>query len=105
MIKRLNQILNIIKEELTNYDSLDFKLSDKQIKQYFIDVRNAILSWKGVDMTFCAKKKRTFEEYNKTSMNWFNRNKAKVYGNSFFYPLIFIHILNVCFILLRISIC
>ena len=57
MIKRFNQIRNIISEELTNYN-MDFKLTQQQIKQFFIDVSDAILSWKGVDMTFCAKEKQ-----------------------------------------------
>ena len=96
MIKRLNQIINIVSDETIN--CINFELTDKQISQFFNDVGNAIFNWKGVDLTFCSKQKRTFEEYNKTSMNWFNRNKAKIYGNYFFYPLIFHHILNVCYI-------
>eukprot|EP01084_Bolivina_argentea_P261171 441246_1 len=79
MIKRLNQITDIVIQQVSTY--MDFKLTQHITKQMFTDVQNSILSWKGVDLTFCSKQKTTFNEYNKTSMNWFNRNKAKIYGN------------------------
>eukprot|EP01084_Bolivina_argentea_P174660 302538_1 len=99
MLKRLRQIISIVNEETSKCSSsplMSFTLSEKTTQQMLIDVKNGILCWKGVDVSFCLKQKSTFDEYNKTSMNWFNRNKAKLYGNHFFYPLVFIHILNFC---------
>ena len=101
MMKRMNQIISIVDKEITNNDTLtDNKLILKQesIHRMFRDVEQNIISWKGVDLNSCEKQKSSFKEYNKTCLNWFNRNKAKIYGTNFFYPLIFIHILNVCLI-------
>jgi len=97
---RLKRILQIVNSELSQcqlaHDHPHLQLSHQQEQQFFTDVRCAILSWKGVELSFCAKQKSTFNDYHKTSMNWFNRNKAKIYGTHFFHPLIFVHLLNFC---------
>ena len=105
MMKRMKQIIDIVNNEITNYrlighnnNQIIFELTQENIHRMFKDVHNNIISWKGVDLNSCEKQKSSFKEYNKTCLNWFNRNKAKIYGNHFFYPLIFIHILNVCFV-------
>lgn len=126
MAKRLSHIV----DEVNNYHKLlgDFDISHAAIKRMFNDVDNAINSWQGVDMNSCKKSKTSFKAYKTTyviftqhqyiyficritknnhiynhiysATNWFNRNKAKIYGNYFFCPLIFKHILNVCYCLL-----
>lgn len=102
MMKRMKQIISIVNHEISEYKGIEsenkiiFELSQDLINRMFKDVHNNIISWKGVDLNSCEKQKNSFKEYNRTCLNWFNRNKAKIYGNHFFYPLIFIHILNVC---------
>ena len=104
MVKRLEQITEIVSLELRAKGvTAVFALSECEMVNFFDDVKSAILSWKGVDLSFCASHKTDFEEYSKTSMNWFNRNKAKIYGNHFFYPLIFVHVLNVHLLSLSLS--
>ena len=44
----------------------------------------------------CKQSKQSYKEYYKTAENWFNRNKAKIFGTHLFYPVIFKHILKVC---------
>ena len=117
-MKRLKQILIIVNEEISNYNhhglnsqnyincnSLnEFILDQEDIIRMFKDVQDTIIGWKGVDIKSCEKQKSSFKLYSKTCLNWFNRNKAKIYGNHFFFPLIFIHILNVCQIIKFLSI-
>lgn len=82
---------------------LDNNEKNKMLKciQYEID------EWKGVATNQCKIQKKTFKEYQTTARNWFNRNKAKYYGNYLFYPLIFFHILKViiCFNSLFVILC
>lgn len=79
---------------------IDFQIESEQntMKRIISDIENEIDSWKGVKLSLCKVKKTTFKQYKRTSTNWFNRNKAKIFGNHFFFPLIFKYILNVCFI-------
>ena len=49
-------------------------------------IANDIDSWKGVEITACTKQKTNYKSYAITSRNWWNRNKAKVYGNHSFIP-------------------
>merc|ERR1719242_2699322 len=97
MLKRLEQIRQIIAMELKCKGlQSSFTLSDGEVRGFFEGVQSSIMPWKGVDLSFCASSKTDFVEYSKTAMNWFNRNKAKVYGNHFFYPLLFVQVLNFC---------
>ncbi len=93
MMKRLTKIVSVV----TNYSQLmtNFEIPKSEIRRMFTDVDNAINSWRGVDITPCKKRKKSFKEYKVTATNWFNRNKAKIYGNYFFCPLVFKYILNV----------
>eukprot|EP01084_Bolivina_argentea_P179522 310205_1 len=96
MMKRLSKIIEIVAHKIPS-SFPKFKISECNTLRMFKDVKNEIESWKGVDIMSCEKQqKSSFKLYNKTSLNWFNRNKAKIYGNYFFYPLIFIHILKFC---------
>ncbi len=61
-------------------------------------IANDINSWNSVEITACTKQKTNYKSYAIASRNWWNRNKAKVYGNHFFYPIIFMYIKQVCFI-------
>ena len=117
MAKRLTHIVHQVTEchEILK----DFDINPQDIKRMFNDVDNAIIGWQGVDITSCKKAKTNFKAYKTTATNWFvlysllifiillfyiqyiinddrfNRNKAKIYGNYFFSPLIFKYILNV----------
>eukprot|EP01084_Bolivina_argentea_P290949 499947_1 len=73
-----------------------FELSQNEINRMLQDINNEIQSWKGVELELCTKKKTTFKQYNRTATNWYNRNKPKIFGNYFFYPLIFNYLLNHC---------
>ena len=80
MLRRLQKIEEIVGEvTLSN----EFKISNKSKKQMIKQVENEILSWQGINFNFCKNQKRSYKEYEKTSINWFNRNKAKIYGNYF----------------------
>ena len=104
MLSRYNKIRDIISQ--TRIPQLqELNISQEEIKRMLKDINCAIQSWKGVDLDSCKKKKTTFKQYMRTSTNWYNRNKAKFYGNYFFYPLIFKHLLNVCYINLQICHC
>ena len=46
----------------------------------------------------CKQNKKTYKEYHKTAINWFNRNKAKIFGTNLFHVLIFGHIFKVCYL-------
>merc|ERR1719242_2389943 len=97
MLKRLEQIRQIIAFELKCKGiQTAFVLPESAVNEFFGGVQSSIMSWKGVDLSFCASTKTDFVEYSNTAMNWFNRNKAKVYGNHFFYPLLFVQVLNFC---------
>eukprot|EP01083_Nonionella_stella_P032947 90188_1 len=94
MMKRLSKIM----DKANEYDPLfkHFEIKKDDIRRMFSDVDNAINSWRGVDITSCKKQKNSFKAYKVTATNWFNRNKAKIYGNYFFCPLIFKHLLGHC---------
>lgn len=94
MIKRLNEIINIVNTTIP-INSQQFKIKQKQIKSMFKQCNQQIFGWKGIDLNFIKTEKKSYKEYKRASTNWFNRNKPKIYGNFFFYPLIFIHILQV----------
>ena len=93
MKSRYNKITNVIQNE-ENLSNFDIPLPE--INRMLTDIDNEIESWNGVEMHLCKKKKTTFKAYKRTATNWFNRNKAKIFGNHFFYPLIFKYLLNVC---------
>ena len=91
MAKRLNQILEIVQQEIpTSFDP--FVIQKHSMKQMFQDVKNAILSWKGPSLS--TNTKLTNNNISKSSIKWFNKYNAKIYGNYFFYP-IFVYILKV----------
>ena len=58
-------------------------------------IASDIECWKGVEITSCTTQKTSYKLYAITSRNWWNRNKAKVYGNHFFYAVLFVHIKQV----------
>jgi len=89
MAKRLNEIIEIVRQSTpSSYDP--FVIKKKNLKQMFYDLKNAILSWKGDGFHHITEK-----GYAQSSIQWFTKNSAKIYGNYFFYPL-FLHILNFC---------
>lgn len=96
MMARYHQIQSIVREQL---QLSSFTVKKENIHQMLKDIAFSISSWKGVDLKLCQKEKQSFKQYKRTATNWYNRNKPKIFGTYFFYPLIFHHILNVCFIL------
>eukprot|EP01084_Bolivina_argentea_P288715 495589_1 len=89
-LKKINTIIN--KHGQIN----GFSLSLNGTNRIFNDIKNAILSWRGVEHESCKKIKKSFKEYRKTGFNWFNRNKSKIFGTFLFFPLIFGHIFQFC---------
>ena len=95
MMARYHQIQSIVREQSSQLSS--FIVNKNDIHQMLKDIAFSISSWKGVDLKLCQKEKQSFKQYKRTATNWYNRNKPKIFGTFFFYPLIFHHILNVCF--------
>lgn len=93
-LKRLQEIINIATDKLSHYDS-KLNISCIEREKMWNGIANDIDSWKGVEITTCTKQKKNYKSYAITSRNWWNRNKAKVYGNHFFYPMIFVYIKQV----------
>lgn len=94
---RINRIIDIVQQELLSSMTYKLFVINKEDESKMInDVNKFVSNWTGVRLNCCENKKNSYKEYHETSTNWFNRNKSKIYGNSFFYPVIFKHILNVC---------
>ena len=76
---------------------IHFQIESEQItlRRILLDIENEIDSWPGVELRLCKVKKTTFKQYKRTSTNWFNRNKAKIFGTNLFHILIFGHIYKV----------
>ena len=96
ILARINKICNIIQQHPR---IKHFRLSAQAAKSILSQINMRISSWRGVEHESCKKNKQSYKQYHKTAVNWFNRNKAKIFGTSLFYPLIFGHILNVKFYL------
>ena len=96
--KKIKLIIQSTHSQLTNFQ---IESEEESLKRILLDISNEVNSWKGVETKLCKKKKTTFKQYKRTSTNWFNRNKAKIFGNHFFFPLIFKHVLNVCCIFMN----
>lgn len=79
---------------MSDYDT-KLNMDDTERQKMWNGIANDIDSWKGVEITACTKQKTNYKSYAITSRNWWNRNKAKVYGNHFFYPIIFVYIKQV----------
>ena len=96
---RIDKIIDIVQRDLKS--SMDFKLfilKEQDKNKIINNVSKFLLNWKGVDLKSCSNTKQSYKEYHETSINWFNRNKSKIYGNLVFYPILFTRILNVCII-------
>lgn len=92
MSMRINLIIDIVQNVLPQSKYKLFIINDENIDRLFKNIKQQITNWNGITN---ENEKHSFREYYQTSINWFNRNKAKFYGNELFYPLIFVHILNV----------
>ena len=96
MEKIVKIVNNIIDSQLKDETHLNFIISDDDKKEMMRQIEDKIDSWRGVEIEVCKnKEKKNFEAYQATARNWFNRNKAKIYGNHLFYELIYNHILKV----------
>lgn len=98
--QRMEKITSIINEVTRSRSSTaafgPFVVSESESKAMLDRINNKIESWRGVEIEVCKnKQKKSFEAYQATARNWFNRNKAKIYGNHLFYDLIFRHTLKV----------
>lgn len=74
----------------------DFKIKQTDIIKMIDGSCNDILFWNGVEIESCKQQKTSYKSYKITATNWFNRNKAKIFGNHFFFPMIWKYLLNVC---------
>eukprot|EP01084_Bolivina_argentea_P218678 371050_1 len=74
--------------------SFVFSESEKHIM--LNNIENEINKWKGVDIDSCKSQHKTYKQYAVISKNWFNQNKARIYGDHFFAPLIFDYIFKYC---------
>lgn len=103
MVKLLNEIFDIVQREIPS--SFETFIVDKSdMKQIFKNVKHCILSYKEKSLESdhnlnCAnslKHQITSNKHLEKTESWFKKYKAKIYGNCCLYPVIFIHILNVC---------
>lgn len=98
-LEKMENIVNdVIDSELDKERASNFYISDDDKKEMMKQIEDKIDSWRGVEIEVCRnKEKKNFEAYQATARNWFNRNKAKIYGNHLFYEIIYNHILKVRF--------
>ena len=101
-LKRLQEIELIAARKLSPYDGT-LSINAAERERMWKGIASDIECWKGVEITSCTTQKTSYKLYAITSRNWWNRNKAKVYGNHFFYAALFVHIKQVCSITLRLS--
>lgn len=88
----MNKFFSVI----VNHPKLsEFKIDEKDIIKMICGCCNDIISWNGVEIESCKQQKTSYKSYKITATNWFNRNKAKIFGNHFFYPMIWKYLLNV----------
>ena len=80
---------------LSDEDELIITNQDKQ--DIVNKVHHEISLWNGVEVGTCKTEKEQYIDYSNTARNWFNRNKAKIYGNHLFYPIVFRNIYQVLF--------
>eukprot|EP01083_Nonionella_stella_P070834 189745_1 len=94
---KIEELVNKIISEHRPRDEKYFSITDV-VKLKFLTVINAkIDSLRGVEIDLTKnKEKKNFVSYQSTARNWFNRNKAKIYGNHLYYDNIFNHILKNC---------
>mmetsp|Transcript_53953 Transcript_53953/g.89382 ORF Transcript_53953/g.89382 Transcript_53953/m.89382 type:complete len:578 (+) Transcript_53953:25-1758(+) len=92
--KRIEKVVTIVNDTLA---AQSFSVRD-DVKEVMIrQIETNIDAWNGVDISVCKnKQKKTFREYQGTARNWFNRNKAKIYGHHLFYDVIYTHVLKCC---------
>ena len=103
--QRMSKITRIVNEVVSACCSEDglspsrvalFAVSEVDLSSLTERIDAQIDSWRGVEIEVCKnREKKSFGAYQATARNWFNRNKAKIYGNHLFYDLIFRHILKV----------
>ena len=90
---RLEKIENIVNEVVISDYHLQrnvFHVDDNDKSGMHKQIEDKIDIWTGVEIDVCrGKQKKTFKEYQATARNWFNRNKAKIYGNWLFYNMIY----------------
>ena len=92
--QRMRQMVAIVNTTIPNNT---FSISATDAAEIMQAIDNQIDAWRGVEIGVCKnKEKKDFCAYQATARNWFNRNKAKIYGNHLFYTLIFRHILKHC---------
>eukprot|EP01084_Bolivina_argentea_P210469 358220_1 len=94
ILARLNKIECIVNQ---HGQIKNFKLPCDIKNKIVTDINNTILSWRGIEHESCKKIKKSLKEYKKTAVNWFNRNKSKIFGTYLFFPVIFGCVLQFCY--------
>ena len=82
-------MVDVCNEKTKQYRSTELRISDKDENEIVEKVHHEISLWNGVEVGTCKTEKQEFCDYSNTARNWFNRNKAKIYGNHLFYPIVF----------------
>eukprot|EP01083_Nonionella_stella_P305881 1068804_1 len=90
--KRIPIMLAVANEKTKNITTLCLTISDTEQKEIVQRVHSEIATWNGIQIGTCKTEKGQYSEYSNTARNWFNRNKAKIYGNHLFYTIIFVKI-------------
>eukprot|EP00485_Elphidium_margaritaceum_P017821 CAMPEP_0202726818 /NCGR_PEP_ID=MMETSP1385-20130828/184806_1 /ASSEMBLY_ACC=CAM_ASM_000861 /TAXON_ID=933848 /ORGANISM="Elphidium margaritaceum" /LENGTH=468 /DNA_ID=CAMNT_0049393047 /DNA_START=47 /DNA_END=1453 /DNA_ORIENTATION=- len=89
--KRMSKLLSVICQQPR---CSNFALSESDMVAMIDGCCRDISAWNGVDIESCKQQKTLYKQYRTTATNWFNRNKAKIFGNNFFFPMIWNHLLN-----------
>eukprot|EP01084_Bolivina_argentea_P313829 543517_1 len=90
--KRIPIMLAVVHEKAKNITTLRLTITDTEQKEIVQHVRSEIATWNGIQIGTCKTEKSHYDDYSKTARNWFNRNKARIYGNHLFYAIIFVKI-------------
>lgn len=95
--ERVDKIVDIVNESCLKYNpSSLFSIAYANSIEILGMINDKIVNWPGVSIKACKKKGKSKKEYISTANNWFNRNKAKIYGNYFYSRVIFGFALQYC---------
>ena len=93
--QRIPIMLEVANDKTAKFRTFELNITEKD-KNYIINkVHHEIGCWNGIEIGTCKTEKYQYVDYSNTARNWFNRNKAKIYGNHLFYPIIFVFIYQV----------
>ena len=91
MSRRSALVTSIVTEMARNWNenASSFLISSEFQESALNKLFTKFEEWSGVDIKACKNAVQNWGQYWDRADNWFNRNKAKIYGNHLFYPIVF----------------